>query len=333
MCFFKDKFHAGDAWQISSDSHFSDESIAEHLACASSALYECTKEYADMQEQVHQYLSSVRKHETYLAETLETLKRKLGSQKEYSDFLQKEVTRLESMIKEKESEISSMWRNMSLLYEACSCTLGEIEIRNAQTVGRSFAPEVPVSEKSRRGITLPSYVNAKEDADGHTILFTDESIRTMADSLVSAVQSSATISETVEGNQRELKSTILDLQRELQEKDIELKRISEELVSQIRDAEAAAKRSLTNLESARLQVSYLENKVAELENDKQLLESRCSQLKDCEGSLKELQDRAKLLNDSLAAKDQGDFKQISYFILFLSYTCFFPNDMISDLYL
>jgi len=262
-------------------------------------------EYDDLKGKVHQYVFSIHQQENYLSVILETVKRKFDSQKEYSESLKRELTSLELAIKEKETEIYSMHKNVCLLYEACSCSVAEIENRKAQTVGSSFAPEAHVSEKSSRAMTLPGYLDAKEHADGHIVPFTEHSVRVIADSLLSAIQSSTNISNTAEGNQRQLKATILDLQRELQEKDIEMKRTSEDFVSQIRDAEAVAKRSLTDVDSARAQVFSLEKKLSEMENDKQLLELRISKLKDCEASSQQLQVRVKSLTDLLATKDQG----------------------------
>lgn len=299
----QDNFLVGDVLQVKNISHFGDSLIAEHFADACRSLHECMKEFDDMKEKVRQYPFSLHQQITCLLETLGSVKRKLDSQREYSESLKEEVSRLELVMKEKETEICSMQRNMSILYEACRSSIAEIENRKAQTVGSSFTPDRHVSGISSGVATFPSYVDVKEHADAN-VIYADHSIRTMADSLFSAVRNSTNTSETTEVNQRELKATILDLQRELQEKDIEMKMISEQLVSQIRDAEAVARR-LTDLDSARAQIISLERVTAEMENDRQLLEERISELKDCEASLQELQNRFKSLTDLLAAKDQG----------------------------
>ncbi|XP_020264591.1 centromere-associated protein E isoform X2 [Asparagus officinalis] len=292
----------GDVWLLKFDSHFGDSLIAERLALACSSLHECTREYDDLKDKIHQHLYSIHEQATFLSEILETVKRKLVSQKEYSESLKREVTSLELAIKEKENEISSARRNVSLLYQACRCSIEEIQDRKAQTLGRTFTPEGHSSEASG-AVTLLPYIDEQDDAGGH-IVYTDHSIGTIADSLLSAIQSSTSINEREEYNHRKLKATILDLQRELQEKDVEMLRITEELASQIRDAETVARRSLTDLDSARTQVSLLEKKVSETENDKKLLESRISELKDSEASSQELQGKLKSLTDILAAKNQ-----------------------------
>ncbi|URE41596.1 hypothetical protein MUK42_05277 [Musa troglodytarum] len=102
----------------------------------------------------------------------------------------------------------------------------------------------------------------------------------------------------------ELKAMISELQRELGERDVHTSRIAEELVSQIRNAEAVAKRSLTELDSAKTTICSLEKQVESMENDNRLLESRVAELKDLEASRDGLHERINSLNDSLTVKDQ-----------------------------
>ncbi|XP_026663084.2 golgin subfamily A member 4-like [Phoenix dactylifera] len=283
---------------------FDDSSIAEHLAITGHSVCECLRQCDELKRNIHKYSSSVDQQATHLLQIMETIQRKLASQREGSDSLKRDLTGLELMIKEKENQICSMYRNLSLLYEACSSSISEIENRKAQIVENSLPSGEHALEKTGTVLKLPSYTNKQEHPDGYTYSFTDDCIRLMADKLVSAVKGTGIIDEMAEGNQRELKATILDLQRELQEKDIQMNRICEDLVSQIRDAETATRRSSSDLDSAETKIHNLEKHVEVMEEDKKLLELRVHELKDLGDSLLELQGKIKSLTDALTAKNQ-----------------------------
>ncbi|KAL0312222.1 UNVERIFIED_CONTAM: hypothetical protein Sradi_5621500 [Sesamum radiatum] len=86
-------------------------------------------------------------------------------------------------------------------------------------------------------------------------IFNEEGVRGTGDKLLLVVRDLIRMqSELLEGGQREMKSTILDLQKELQEKDIQRDRICMELVNQIKEAETNAKNYLNDLQKARVQL-------------------------------------------------------------------------------
>ncbi|XP_008811441.2 uncharacterized protein LOC103722610 isoform X1 [Phoenix dactylifera] len=286
------------------EEQFGDSSIAEHLAITGHSVFECLRQCDDLKRHIHKHSLSVDQQATHLQQIKETVQRKLAAQMECSESLKRDVTGLELMIKEKENQICSMSRNLSLLYEACSSSISEIGNRKAQIVENSLPSEEQALEKTGTVLKLPSYISKQEHADGYTYFFTDECIRSMADKLLSIVKGTSIINEMTEGNQRELKATILDLQRELQEKDIQMNRICEELVSQIRDAEAAKKRSSSDLDSAETKIHNLEKQVEMMEEDKKLLELRVHELDDLEASSNELHGKIKSLTDASTSKDQ-----------------------------
>lgn len=301
----EDCSHALDGiWDSEMHSLSNDSSIPEQLVHACATLHECLRQYDHLKECIEKHSFSIDQQSKGVFEALQTVKGTVHSQKEISESLRRDVSSLELMLKGKETESSSMRRNISVLYEACNKCIAEVENRNGQMVVNNISLEGHLSGKSSMSITLPSETVGKEYADGHNFSYTDESIRLMADSLLSTVKGSKNIDEIAERNQRESRETILKLQGELQEKNREMNQICEELVSQIREAEARAKRSESELDSSRIQVFSLEKEVAAMVNDKKVLESRVSELKNCEASLKDLQDRFKVLTDTLEAKDQ-----------------------------
>ncbi|XP_010927246.2 uncharacterized protein [Elaeis guineensis] len=281
-----------------------DCSIAEHFAITSHSVFECLRQCDELKGNIHKHSLSVDQQATLLLQIMETVQRKLASQREGSDSLKRDLNDLELVIKEKENQICSMSRNLSLLYEACSSSITEIENGKVQIVENSLPSGEHALEKTGRVLKLPSYTNKQEHPDGYTYSFTDDCIRSMADKLLSAVKGTSIVNAMAGGNQRELKATILDLQKELQEKDIQMNRICEELVSQIRDAEAATRRSSSDLDSAKTKIHNLEKQVEVLEKDNKLLELRVHEVKDLEDSLHEVQGKIKSLTDALTAKDQ-----------------------------
>ncbi|KAF2283561.1 hypothetical protein GH714_011987 [Hevea brasiliensis] len=101
-----------------------------------------------------------------------------------------------------------------------------------------------------------------------------------------------------------MKITISNLQKELQEKDIQRERICKDLVSQIKQAEAAATSYSRDLESSKSQVHDLEKKVDMIEVERNILEQRVKELQDQQTISTELQEKVRSLTDRLNAKDQ-----------------------------
>ncbi|WOK96337.1 golgin subfamily B member 1 isoform X2 [Canna indica] len=271
-------------------------STVENLAFAVQCVLECLSECNELKTKIHKHSFSFEEQARRLLKNMEFIKRKFSSQKEEYESLKGEVAKLELTIKSKENEISSVRRNLSLLCEACNNLITEIENGKSgiadnehATLGGQFVTKSGKSPSETFGLV---YV------DGNTPLPTDNAIRSLVDKLFFIVRGTRSNETT------ELKATILELQRELQEKDVHTSTVASELVSQIRDAEAAAKRSFTELDSAKLTICSLEKQVETLEKDNRSLESRIDELRDLESSLNELNGRITSLNDELTSKDQ-----------------------------
>ncbi|KAF7088729.1 hypothetical protein CFC21_091803 [Triticum aestivum] len=166
---------------------------------------------------------------------------------------------------------------MSLLYEACASSVSEIEGMTGMGSGTG------------------SY------SVGQNHLFSYDHIKSVVERLGAAVK---TTQYSNEGNTKELKATVLELQQELQGKDVQISTISSELASQIREAESYAKQLSVELEDARMQVHNLEEHVEMLLNQKKALETQASELKDLETVASEQHGRIKELTDELSRKDQ-----------------------------
>ncbi|XP_058068139.1 trans-Golgi network-localized SYP41-interacting protein 1-like isoform X2 [Magnolia sinica] len=277
--------------------------ITEVVGIVGHGLRECMKKINDLKRKCHTYSTAFEKQAARLPEIMETIRREVSSQKESSESLKKDVTHLESLRTEKDAEINMVQKNIALLYEACSRSLLEIENRKAHMIGNGLTSGVHLSGNT--GTTLLMRFDRKETVDGRTLSFTEESIRTMADALLSAVKGSAnTQAELVESNERELKATVSHLQNELQEKDIQRNRICSELVTQIKEAEATAKSYIVDLESANTQVHNLEKQLESMKNEQRLLETRVNELRDYESTSKGLQEEIRSMNGALSAKDQ-----------------------------
>ncbi|KAI0518852.1 hypothetical protein KFK09_006288 [Dendrobium nobile] len=274
--------------------------LFEHFALANQALHECKNHCNALRERICNHSVFLDKKAVYLSETVEAVKRRNSALKDTSESLKREIIHLESKLKQKDAKISSIYRNLTVLYEACSTLVMETFRRKSQITGNTgtLGENVLNLDIFR---TLPSYANMGEVEDVHSM---DDCIKMMVESILSTVKDTNSTNELVERTERELKATVLALQRELQEKDIQMNRVCEELVSQIKDAETVAKRSMADLDSSRAQFSNLEKKAEAMETNRNLLELRLNELQNVEALSKLLQERINSLTESVNAKDQ-----------------------------
>uniref|UniRef100_A0A5B7BVZ1 Putative GRIP and coiled-coil domain-containing protein 2 isoform X2 n=1 Tax=Davidia involucrata TaxID=16924 RepID=A0A5B7BVZ1_DAVIN len=280
--------------------HFDESLVIETCSLVGRQLQDFTAHIGALKEKLHKHLISIHEEAKCLSELVGIVRRDVKSLKESLESMKENISQLKCNEKEKDTEIVVMRRSISLLYEACTSSIMEIENWKVQLVGNGLAT-------ADLGINLESStsVDGGNLFSRQTLLSSEECIRTMADRLVSVVKDSVCMeAEIVEGGQKEMKSTISNLQKELREKDIHKERICVELVSQIKEAEAAARSSLQDLQSATAQVHDLERKVELMEEEHNMLEQRVKELQDGEASLKDLQERVRSLTDVLAAKEQ-----------------------------
>ncbi|CAL9124185.1 unnamed protein product [Musa acuminata var. zebrina] len=270
-----------------------EQSVAENIGFSIQYVLECVSECNDLKRKIHKHFFSFDQQASHLLKIMEAVERKFSSQKEESDSLERAIAELELSIRGKENEICVINRNLSLLYQACSDLITDIENGNSQIAENNLAL---IGQSVTRSRQSPSEIG-RQDIGNHQIL-TDDCIRSLVDKLFLIVKGTRNDETT------ELKAMISELQRELGERDVHTSRIAEELVSQIRNAEAVAKRSLTELDSAKTTICSLEKQVESMENDNRLLESRVAELKDLEASINGLHERIHSLNDSLTVKDQ-----------------------------
>ncbi|XP_077238464.1 nucleoporin isoform X2 [Tasmannia lanceolata] len=255
-----------------------DSVIIDLLGLAVHGLQECMSRNDSLKRRCHTHSINFDQQAIRLPKIIETIQREITFQEESSESIKQDITRFELLKKEKDSEINMMRRNITLLYEACISSISEIENREAHMVGQ---------------------------ADGGTFSITEECVRTMADDLLSSVKGlTDRLAVHEEGNQKELKATILHLQKELQEKDIQRNRICAELVTQIKEAETTARSYLVELDFAKNQVHNLEQQVEVMKNERDLMETRVNELKYLEASSEQLQERIKSLTGILTAKEQ-----------------------------
>ncbi|KAL7187137.1 hypothetical protein ACSBR1_037244 [Camellia fascicularis] len=263
-------------------------------------LQDFMKEIGALKEELYKHLITLDEGAKYASEVAGIIHREVTSQKQSFESMRENIIRLEVMEKEKDTESVVMRRNISLLYEACSSSVVEIENCKAQFVGNGLAA-------TDLGMNSESSISSDEGNlfSRQTHLSSDERIRIMADRLLSVVKDFTCIqAQVVEGGQKEMKTTISNLQKELQEKDIQKDRICVELVSQIKKAEAAARSHLQDFQSAKARLNDLERQLEVMEEEHDMLEHRVKELEDGEATLKDSEERVRSLSDALAAKEQ-----------------------------
>ncbi|KAG2655990.1 nuclear mitotic apparatus protein 1-like [Panicum virgatum] len=248
--------------------------ILHHLALACHALSDCVKDCNDIKRSIDEHGFSVEQKATELFDVMSNLQNRLTSQHNELESLRAKFVELQSEMKERDEEIVSARRNMSLLYEACTSSVAEIEgMTDIYPGNRSYAVE-------------------------HSA---DECIKSIVEQLVLAVKTSQNSNE---GSTEELKATVLELQQELQAKDIQISTISSELSYQLRVAESSAKQLSVELEDARMEVHNLAKQVDMLHNQNKALETQVNELKNMESVASEQHGRIKKLTDELSRKDQ-----------------------------
>ncbi|GFZ08213.1 hypothetical protein Acr_20g0000210 [Actinidia rufa] len=258
------------------------------------------KEIGCHKESLYKHLIALDEGAKHVSGVAGVVRREVTSQKQSCESMKENIIRLECIEKEKDTESIVMRRNISLLYEACSSSVMEIENWKSQFVGNDLAA-TDMGLNSGSSISLDGWKLFSDQ----TLLSSDDNIRTMADKLLSAVKDFICIqAKIVGGGQKEMKTTISNLQRELQEKDIQKDRICVELVSQIKEAEATASSYLQDFQSAKAKLYDSERRLEVMEEERNTLEQRVKELQDGEATLKDLDERVRSLNDALAAKEQ-----------------------------
>lgn len=185
------------------------------------------------------------------------------------------------------SENAALGERIALLHGACSSVLVEIESRKAELVGNH------------------NFNMSLHQVDEDSSI---ESVRSMVNRLSSAVKELVVANaETVERNEKEMKVTIANLQRELHEKDIQSDRMCNELVGQVKEAQAGAKIFAEDLQSASARMRDMQDQLGILVQERDSMTQRIKELKAGQASHSELQEKVTSLSDVLAAKDQGQF--------------------------
>lgn len=229
---------------------------------------------------------------SHIAEIVYKVHREVASIQQASGAKESHLVQLETMMREKDSELFALRRNSFLLYDACNISVMEIEKWKSQQSLASRSKNLSSVDDGR------SY-------DGEIHVASEDDVRAVRDKLIMLVKDLIRMqSEIASDSHNEMKTVILNLQKELHEKDIQRERISMELVNQIKESEAAARNYLQDLQSAKAQVEALSSQVALLGEERKALENRVKELRSMETTFIELQQKLSSLTDALVAKEQ-----------------------------
>ncbi|KAF8015234.1 hypothetical protein BT93_H0895 [Corymbia citriodora subsp. variegata] len=275
---------------------FVDKDLPEIWSFFENQLQQFSSGIVSLKEDLHKHCSAFQEQASNLSKILTGINREITGQKESSEVTERDVERLKSSHREKDTEISSLRRGMVLLCEACSSSLAEIENSQAVLLGNNLA-----TVDSRTN--MDSLHGGFSADDAH--FSSEEFSKHLAGRLLTSVKNFASVkAEIIDNSQKELKGMIANLQKELQEKDIQKDRICVELVNQIKEAEAAALGYSSDLQSSKSMAHNLEIKIAEMEAQHTLLQKRLKEMQDGQMASTELQERLQSLTDLLASKDQ-----------------------------
>lgn len=256
-----------------------------------------------IRERMHKHSCLLQEETSRLSEVVVNYRREYTSQKEFYESLKRDIQRLQSIEKERESELHVLQGNVLLLYETCASAISSLENWKEHEAGNVMASRPPQMN-----------LNSQNDIGGNSLTgdirtFNVESIKSMCDKLLLVVGDSISmqaneLARVMEVGQSEMKTTITNLQKELQEKDIQRERICKELVNQIKEAEANAKNCLVDLQQATVQLHDSQRQLDVMAEEHKLLEQKMKELQDNETNSIHLQQKVDSLTDALAAKVQ-----------------------------
>ncbi|KAI3505517.1 hypothetical protein L1887_27648 [Cichorium endivia] len=229
------------------------------------------------EEKLQAHSKSLHKEAINLSETVSSLHKEMTSNK-YS---------LESINKQKETEILALHKHVSILYEACKNSVYEIE-------------------KIKGQLDSNDDMESSLFIEGETLSVSEERIMSIVNRLSSLVKDVHSFqTENIEVNQKEMKATISSLQKELTEKDVQKDRMCVDLVSQIKRAETAAMNNLQELESAKVQINDMKGQLEAVNLECNALKQRVKEVEEDKDSiLVDLQEKVKSLTQALTAKEQ-----------------------------
>ncbi|XP_068641256.1 trans-Golgi network-localized SYP41-interacting protein 1-like isoform X3 [Aristolochia californica] len=262
--------------------------MTDLFAAVGCGLQECIKVVDLMIEKCEKFVTAFDGQAAQLPKIIEAIAGEVSLHKEAMESFKRDTTRLQTLLMEKNAEVSLLHGSISLLYEACAGSIMEIENKKVCDTGVT--------------LKFPVLPGGKDSGSEDMVSWTEDFIRTVADTLSLSVKT--LISKIEVSNEKELKTTILNLQKEIQEKDIQGNRICAELVNQIKEAEATAKNYLVDLQSAKAQAQRLEEQVELMKSEQDFLQTRVNELNNQETASKELPAKVDSLSDIIAAKDQ-----------------------------
>ncbi|TQE00564.1 hypothetical protein C1H46_013808 [Malus baccata] len=297
----KENFISTNSWSDSNmHGQFDDSFIIEIFTYVRHYLQELVMEIGVLKEKLDEHSISLHEKASNVSKSMAIVRGELTSKNESFEALKRDLLHVERVEKEKDNELLFLRRNIALLFEACTGSVMEMDRRKAELVGNGWS----AGEQGMR-LKLANYSEDGFSFSGEDQFRSEECVRSVTDRLLSTVSDFGTLTtEIVEGSQKELKITISKLQKELQEKDIQKERICMELVSQIKQAEAAATSYSTDLQSSKSLVHDLEKRIEVMKGERNLLEQRVNELENGRATSTELQERVRSLTDVIAAKDQ-----------------------------
>lgn len=255
-------------------------------------------EIGSIKERLQRHCTSLHEEASHIFYVLRELYTEVASLKESFKSKERDLAQIKSTLEDKDSELFLTRRNISLLYEACTISIMEIENWISQQDEISFSAEAPWKSQS--------FVAGRTASTEENNPSSEEMITTLREKLLSVVKEIVNRqTEILEDGKKEMKAVVSNLQKELHEKDIQRDRICAELVSQIKEAEGTAKSYLQDLQSAKAQARDLQSQVTMMEEEETMLGKKIKELEDRESISVDLQQRVASLTNAVAAKDQG----------------------------
>ena len=118
--------------------HIDGNTFVEICSLLRHQLQDFTRGIGSLKEELHNHSIALDEGAKHVFEIAGIVQREMMSQKQSFQSMKDDIIRLESMNKEKDAENVVMRKNISLLYEACSSSVMEIENWKAEFVGNGL---------------------------------------------------------------------------------------------------------------------------------------------------------------------------------------------------
>lgn len=270
----------------------------EHLRYFAHELQGCMGDVEILKNRLEGQSSAFNQKATDALHVLQIAVQEVAHLAESFESLKQNARLLDDLTKQKDAEIGMLHRSITILHDAFSSAMAELENMKIKDVDRSHSEgHVMVGTSGKR---LASNISQPRQSTDH-VDFTAKYSAEIAENLLLAVKDFVHImTQKYKYKLDELRSKVSQLEAREDEK----LRMCGELQVQIKNAESVANNLSRERDVDKSRISELEKYIEMLQNDCHSLELSVEEFRAREASAKGIQEEITSLHDALSAKNQ-----------------------------